>query len=192
MPEVFQCPACSAPLEFQGKMMQKCSFCGSTVIVPSETIRHSSSFGGAGTIDFTDIAALTGKALRLAEVQQQIQAGKKIIAIKIFREIFGVGLKEAKDAVDAMERGESIDISGMQVQSAGPGITNALIRRSTQVDGGSLVRWLIFVGFLVFAGIAVIVFFVARSQDRGADPMWKGMDATSRTACARWAIRWLP
>ncbi len=31
-------------------------------------------------------------------------AGDKILAIKLYREEYGVGLKEAKDVVDAMER----------------------------------------------------------------------------------------
>jgi ribosomal protein L7/L12 len=31
-------------------------------------------------------------------------AGDKILAIKLYREEYGIGLKEAKDAVDAMER----------------------------------------------------------------------------------------
>jgi ribosomal protein L7/L12 len=34
--------------------------------------------------------------------------GNKIEAIKLYREATGVGLKEAKDAVEAIERGESI------------------------------------------------------------------------------------
>lgn len=32
-----------------------------------------------------------------------LMAGNKILAIKIYREQYGVGLKEAKDAIDAME-----------------------------------------------------------------------------------------
>lgn len=41
------------------------------------------------------------------ELQNLISAGKKIEAIKVYREIYGVGLKEAKDAVEAMERGQT-------------------------------------------------------------------------------------
>jgi large subunit ribosomal protein L7/L12 len=37
-------------------------------------------------------------------VVQLIRAGRKIEAIKVYREENGVGLKEAKDAVDALER----------------------------------------------------------------------------------------
>lgn len=32
-----------------------------------------------------------------------LMAGNKILAIKLYREQYGVGLKEAKDAIDAME-----------------------------------------------------------------------------------------
>jgi len=107
MAETFRCPSCSAPLEFEGKMMQKCRHCGSNVIVPSDAMHYSSSFGDEGSLDFNDPSNATGKALKVAEIQRELQRGNKIMAIKIFRETFGVGLKEAKDAVEAMERDES-------------------------------------------------------------------------------------
>jgi ribosomal protein L7/L12 len=37
-----------------------------------------------------------------------IRDGRKIEAIKLYREVYSVGLKEAKDVIDAMEAGESI------------------------------------------------------------------------------------
>ena len=37
-------------------------------------------------------------------IQQELKAGRKINAVKLYRETYKVGLKEAKDAVDAMER----------------------------------------------------------------------------------------
>jgi hypothetical protein len=39
---------------------------------------------------------------KMNEVRSLIAAGNKIGAIKVYREITGVGLKEAKDAVEAM------------------------------------------------------------------------------------------
>lgn len=47
----------------------------------------------------------------LDKVNDLLRVGRKIEAIKIFREVFNTGLKEAKDAVEAIERGEDIDIS---------------------------------------------------------------------------------
>ncbi|MEV7418696.1 ribosomal protein L7/L12 [Streptomyces sp. NPDC089919] len=39
----------------------------------------------------------------LDRVLERLRAGKKIEAIKIYRELTGEGLKEAKDAVEALE-----------------------------------------------------------------------------------------
>jgi large subunit ribosomal protein L7/L12 len=39
-----------------------------------------------------------------------VRSGKKIEAIKIYRQRMGVGLKEAKDAVEALERGEPVPV----------------------------------------------------------------------------------
>jgi ribosomal protein L7/L12 len=36
-------------------------------------------------------------------IRKELLAGHKITAIKLYRELYGVGLKEAKDAIDAME-----------------------------------------------------------------------------------------
>ncbi|MDX2014392.1 MAG: ribosomal protein L7/L12 [Myxococcaceae bacterium] len=41
-------------------------------------------------------------------VHDLLRAGRKIEAIKRYRELTGVGLKEAKDAVEALERGEPL------------------------------------------------------------------------------------
>lgn len=40
-----------------------------------------------------------------AQVATLVQAGKKIQAIKLYRQLTGANLKTAKDAVDEMERG---------------------------------------------------------------------------------------
>ena len=36
-------------------------------------------------------------------IRTAMLAGNKILAIKLYRELYGVGLKEAKDAVEALE-----------------------------------------------------------------------------------------
>lgn len=38
-----------------------------------------------------------------AEIEAALKGGRKIEAIKLYRETFGVGLKQAKEAVEAME-----------------------------------------------------------------------------------------
>lgn len=91
---------------------KKCRFCGSNVIVPSDVFQKSDKN------IFDDTSSLGNKAVKFAEIYLEIQRGDKINAIKNFRETFSTGLKEAKDAVEVMERGESVDISGMQIRTA--------------------------------------------------------------------------
>jgi hypothetical protein len=43
-----------------------------------------------------------------ADIQQLVNSGKKINAIKLYRERTGVGLAEAKDAIEAFERRYSL------------------------------------------------------------------------------------
>jgi ribosomal protein L7/L12 len=59
-----------------------------------------------------ELPASTGPALRVdddlgARVRSLTDSDRKIEAIKLFREWTGAGLKEAKDAVEAIERGQS-------------------------------------------------------------------------------------
>jgi ribosomal protein L7/L12 len=49
----------------------------------------------------------TAHPARIEEVRAFIAAGHKIEAIKLYRELTGLGLRESKDAVEAMERGEA-------------------------------------------------------------------------------------
>jgi ribosomal protein L7/L12 len=73
-----------------------------------------------------------------ASVLSAIQSGNKIEAIKLLREQTGLGLKEAKDAVEAMTMPK-------------PGVT----RHFPTVEkpaSGSTIRWLLVVAALGFAG----------------------------------------
>ncbi|GLV57408.1 hypothetical protein KDH_42440 [Dictyobacter sp. S3.2.2.5] len=49
-------------------------------------------------------ATLNSQYMDTDKLQSLVQAGQKIQAIKYYREMTGVGLKEAKDAVDWLER----------------------------------------------------------------------------------------
>lgn len=55
---------------------------------------------------------------KLNEIRSLAASGNKIMAIKLYREATGVGLKEAKDAVEAIARGESINIPAPVAASA--------------------------------------------------------------------------
>jgi ribosomal protein L7/L12 len=58
----------------------------------------------AGKPPKADSNASLGDDLALLAVSDLVAEGRKIEAIKRYREVTGLGLKEAKDAVDAFER----------------------------------------------------------------------------------------
>jgi hypothetical protein len=106
MAQTFSCPQCGGPLDFKGGSDPtiKCQYCHNSVIVPSE-LRGSAPSHPQGTVTLADLAS---QSPQLAEMAKQIQRGRKIDAIKIFRELYNVGLKEAKDAVDDLMAGRAI------------------------------------------------------------------------------------
>lgn len=165
--------------------MQKCRFCGSNVIVPSGTIQNSNVFGAFGEMNFGDLSSLTGKALKIAEIQKLIQSGSKIQAIKVFRETFGVGLKEAKDAVDAMERGEGIDISGMRVQAQSVHTINPqnveAIKKAGVAVGGSILATTIIVILVIVGAIVAVFYLVSNSVNKSLDRTFTSISNTITT-----------
>jgi len=109
MIQVFKCPSCGSTVSYEGgpEPTITCQFCGSTIIVPEE-LRAKVAPAPRISLD----AGHPGLPLdRLAEIKQALSEGKKIEAIKLFREATGLGLKEAKDAVEALERGDPVVLS---------------------------------------------------------------------------------
>ena len=109
----FQCPSCSADLQFESGAsgFQNCPSCGGKIIVPSEVFQHTAPE------DAGEFALAERKNLKITEIQKEMQEGRKINAVKIFRETFGTDLKTSKDYVEAIERGEHIDISDLTIES---------------------------------------------------------------------------
>jgi len=104
--QTFECPNCGAPLVYTGAagVTLRCPYCSSTVILP-ESLRPGRSPVPADGFD------LPGVTAALQEVSALLSAGKKIEAIKLYRQHFGVGLKESQDAIERIERGEPVQIT---------------------------------------------------------------------------------
>jgi ribosomal protein L7/L12/outer membrane protein assembly factor BamB len=124
MLETFSCPSCNASLEVPDppRLALNCPYCGSTVFVPDEV----ASGGRAGT-----------PSPATAEISRLLQAGRKIEAIKLYRATFNVGLREAKDAVEQMERGPTrpeVALPGMQPLSSVTAEISRLLQAGQRIE----------------------------------------------------------
>jgi len=119
MPAPLRCPTCSAPLDVppEHATTARCSYCGAGVLL-TERGGHVQA-----------AAAQQRHADAIAEVLNELRAGSKIGAIRVYHDRFGVGLEEAKDAVERLEAGQP----GAPV-SAEPGAASA--RRRAALDRG--------------------------------------------------------
>lgn len=143
-------------------MMQKCEHCGSTVIAPNEM------FYSASRTPFGDQSQLRGRALKISEIQRLIHDGKKLEAIKVFRESFGTGLKEAKDAVEAMESGRSVDISGMRVLSANAAqikIDGTAVKKAGLAIGGTMIAMVAIPLVIILMVTGAVLYFTLGRGD---------------------------
>lgn len=99
MPAPLRCPTCSAPLDPPPPHTDtlRCPYCGAGVLL---TERSGHVEAAAAHQRHTDA---------ISDVLRSLRAGNKINAIKLYREHFGVGLAEAKYAVERLEAGQSAD-----------------------------------------------------------------------------------
>lgn len=123
MAKTFHCPNCHAALDYEGGTAPtvRCQYCNSTVIVPAElrTTAHPEQ-------PISNLS-ITQQQANLTEITRLLQAGNKIAAIKIYRETFNTGLKEAKDGVEAIEEGLAL----AEIVISPITTSNVIITRST-------------------------------------------------------------
>ncbi len=162
--QTFTCSKCGAPQDYKGGSAPtiQCQYCDTTLIVPEALRTPAPNFAGFNPAEIAREAGV------LAEVKKLIDDGKKIEAIKRYRETFHVGLKEAKDAVEAIERGENFQVAqismgapqSFRVSSGGQDINistipsgNVTISRGQ--SGGCVTAFVILIVLIVLASIAV-------------------------------------
>ncbi|HUQ34017.1 MAG TPA: hypothetical protein VM095_17985 [Pyrinomonadaceae bacterium] len=161
MSKPFKCTSCGGPVQYDGGVgpTVSCQFCGSSIIVPEELRARPAPSWGAGLVD--GIYKLQERAANLQEVARLARSNRKIEAIRLYREIFGVGLEEAKIAVERMAAGGPSEVV---VMSAGAGTPYQQAYQQPQ----NLVRpvkrskaWIIILLFIV--GVTVAVGLIIKS-----------------------------
>ena len=173
MTQTFECPNCHAALNYDPSsraVTVRCDFCNSTVIVP-ETLRTGGSSSFSTDMPNSPILDPMMQTTRLGEVVQLVRSGRKIEAIKLFRETFHVGLKEAKDIVEQMERNETVQLGMTAMQGYGssssfsagstfnPVLTDSLGQPVVQGGGSSYGRTIgcIILFIFIITALAVVV-----------------------------------
>jgi len=114
MTNTFNCPTCGAPLDINAGSdpVIRCPYCKGTVVVPVELRSPAQDESSRmETQEIRGTSFLNRQAERLAEVTRLAQSGKKIEAIKLFRQVTGVSLKVAKDTVEAIQAGQPVTLS---------------------------------------------------------------------------------
>lgn len=100
LPQALKCPSCNASLDYDGRAETvRCDYCGTTIIVPESMRAGGGEAGYVGTQS-------PKQAEQIHHILELVRDGNKIEAIKLYRETFNVGLKEAKDIVDHLEMGQ--------------------------------------------------------------------------------------
>lgn len=170
MPETLNCPNCGAPLDYKGSdPIIRCPYCNTSVIVP-DNLHAKASFSpqpsnftlsGAG-----DLGGLLQKAMRFKEVKDLAQAGHKLEAIRVYREITGADLEMARSAVNALAANQPITLSGFstadvrasvaQVRSQHISVPQAPAR-SNRAAG-------CFTGCLIIGFVSILFFVIFISQ----------------------------
>lgn len=161
--QTFTCSKCGAPQDYQGGSAPtiQCPYCDTTLIVPEALRTSTPDLSAFGASEWAH------EAEQLVEIKRLVDAGKKIEAIKLYRETFGTGLKESKDAVEAIERGQNIQVAQItfgtpqtiNVSQGGSGITlTPTSGGGVQISSGpskGCMTWLIVI--VVLAVIAAVI-----------------------------------
>jgi hypothetical protein len=150
MLQSFECPNCQARLDYDSKAQSLtvlCAYCSSTVIVPDSLRTNRTTQSGQQT-------------QALAQIVQLVQNGRKIEAIKLFRDTFAVGLKEAKDVVDAIERHEDIHLGGTNFHTEAVTFSTYSTTPTVQTSGGVRTGCTVMLVMLVLTIIGAAVFLM--------------------------------
>jgi DNA-directed RNA polymerase subunit RPC12/RpoP len=156
--QVFQCPNCGASLDYEGgdELTVRCPYCDSSVIVPEELRESEAAW------DPSILGLSPDRIAELRELGRLVRVNEKIQAIKLYREIFGVGLQEAKDAVERLSEGKPVQVADMTIRTDGlfdsPMLALPAKSLKPAQPTGRTARW---TGFVLLVVAAIVVMAVA-------------------------------
>ncbi len=134
----FKCPTCGAPLEPEaGTLTMKCSYCGSTVIIP-ESLRTAPPSSGptmGQVFDFglrgLDMNKIVGNAMQLPQAIQLAKQGRIDEAANIYSQITGMEHDDAVRSIEAMAAGHAVSLTTGAPGYTWPGSPNRFSQPGT-------------------------------------------------------------
>jgi len=132
MAKTFTCPSCGAGLDYDGDddPVVRCSYCGSTVIVPDEMLPDRPaqtpvqwSTGGL-TIDLRNLPTMAAK---LKAIKQLVVDGQVPEAAQLYQQTLGTNQEESAAAVQQLAAGQSVVISSSSVGTSVPVVSGTRV-----------------------------------------------------------------
>ncbi|MFO7540682.1 MAG: hypothetical protein R6X32_21805 [Chloroflexota bacterium] len=148
--KLFQCPNCYASLTPGNNATLRCEYCNSTIIVPQDL--RDPEQGAAAGAGASDLNLSSEQDRLLEEISRLIAGNQKIQAIKTYRDLSGSGLREAKEAIEAMEAGRPIMISSFAHQQPAGQVT---FNSTPSGGGGCGCGWFFLILLLLGGGLVV-------------------------------------
>ncbi len=152
----FDCPSCRRSLYYETNdpAFQTCRFCKSKIIVPSLVVHEANDYERKPTA----YTLREQRNIKLAEIQSELSAGRKVQAIRNYSESFGTDLATSQNAVEMIEQGRSIPETAIKKISLEDKPVEEKIYGNAPVEAGTgnaqrkLIMWL-----LILIGIAIAI-----------------------------------
>lgn len=184
-----QCPTCNAPLAYDGAASTiQCPYCDNTFVVPVALRSTRAASPYWQTLDFSALDPGEQAAVMHAveEIEELVQRGDKIGAIKLYRTTFGSELAAAKAAIDAVtESGSSARRPGnAPAPVAGPTPSDYVgsvydLHQPAPRRNGCLSATIIGLVLLVIGGVLAGVFVTSRTVRTSIDDVMKVVQQAS-------------
>lgn len=185
-----QCPSCNAPLAYDGTASTiQCPYCDNTFIVPVALRGTRAASPYWQTLDFSALDPAEQKAVMDAveAIEELVERGDKIGAIKLYRTTFGSELAEARLAIDAVS-GDSASaqrpVSAPAPASAAPTPSSYVgtvydLHQPAPRHNGCLLATIIVLVLLVIGGVLASVFVTSRTVTTSIDDVMKVVQQAS-------------
>ena len=108
----------------------------------------------------TEQTLVAHREFKIAEIQSELNAGRKIHAIKLFRDAFGADLSTAKQAVEMLETGQRLPREALSQVAPQAPVEQRVYSAVQDQEAEPAKRAVAILWLIVSIGIALLVVFL--------------------------------